>query len=68
MMTAKQVSSKSGLSLSKVYTLARTGDLPSFRFGGAVLGHRSSASTRRYAHLATDNLKAAIGRIGRKAA
>jgi len=35
---------------------------------GAVLGHRSSASTRRYAHLATDNLKAAIGRIGRKAA
>lgn len=35
---------------------------------GAVLGHRSAASTRRYAHLATDNLKAAIGRIGRKAA
>lgn len=33
---------------------------------GAVLGHRSAASTRRYAHLATDNLKAAIGRIGRK--
>lgn len=35
---------------------------------GAVLGHRSSASTKRYAHLATDNLKAAIGRIGRKTA
>ena len=35
---------------------------------GAVLGHRSAASTRRYSHLATDNLKAAIGRIGRKAA
>ena len=34
---------------------------------GAVLGHRSSASTKRYAHLATDNLKQAIGRIGRKA-
>lgn len=33
---------------------------------GAVLGHRSAASTRRYAHLATDNLKAAIGRIGMK--
>lgn len=35
---------------------------------GAVLGHRSAASTRRYAHLATDNLKAAIGRIGRRVA
>lgn len=35
---------------------------------GAVLGHRSAASTRRYAHLAPDNLKAAIGRIGRKVA
>ena len=35
---------------------------------GAVLGHRSAASTRRYAHLAQDNLKAAIGRIGKKAA
>ena len=35
---------------------------------GAVLGHRSAASTKRYSHLATDNLKAAIGRIGRKAA
>jgi len=35
---------------------------------GAVLGHRSSASTKRYAHLATDSLKSAIGRIGRKAA
>jgi site-specific recombinase XerD len=34
---------------------------------GAVLGHRSSVSTRRYAHLATDNLKAAIGKIGTKA-
>lgn len=35
---------------------------------GAVLGHRSSASTQRYAHLATDNLKQAIGRIGKRAA
>lgn len=35
---------------------------------GAVLGHRSAASTQRYSHLSTDNLKAAIGRIGRKAA
>ncbi len=34
---------------------------------GAVLGHRSSASTQRYAHLATDNLKTAIGRIGKRA-
>jgi site-specific recombinase XerD len=35
---------------------------------GAVLGHRSVASTRRYSHLAMENLKAAIGRIVRKAA
>ena len=35
---------------------------------GAILGHRSSASTKRYSHLATDNLKAAIGRIGKRAA
>ena len=35
---------------------------------GAVLGHRSSASTKRYAHLATDNLRAAIGRIGKRVA
>lgn len=31
---------------------------------GAVLGHKSSASTRRYAHLATEQLAEAIGRIG----
>lgn len=35
---------------------------------GAVLGHRSAASTQRYAHLATSNLKLAIERIGRKTA
>lgn len=35
---------------------------------GAVLGHRSSASTQRYAHLATEKLRLAIGRIGRKVA
>lgn len=35
---------------------------------GAVLGHRSSASTKRYSHLATDGLKVAIGKIGKKAA
>lgn len=33
---------------------------------GVVLGHRSSQSTKRYAHLATDTLAAAIGLIGRK--
>lgn len=33
---------------------------------GAVLGHRSSQSTKRYAHLATDTLASAIGLIGRK--
>jgi integrase len=35
---------------------------------GAVLGHRDSRSTQRYAHLATDTLAAAVGKIGRKAA
>lgn len=31
---------------------------------GAVLGHKSSQSTQRYAHLATDTMRAAINRIG----
>ena len=35
---------------------------------GAVLGHRSQQSTKRYSHLATDKLREAIGRIGKKAA
>lgn len=34
---------------------------------GAVLGHRSAASTKRYAHLATDRLNDAILKIGRRA-
>lgn len=33
---------------------------------GAVLGHKDARSTKRYAHLATDALSAAIGRIGQK--
>lgn len=33
---------------------------------GAVLGHKSSVSTARYAHLAQDRLREAIGRIGGK--
>ena len=33
---------------------------------GAVLGHRSAQSTKRYAHLATDTLAVAVGLIGRK--
>lgn len=33
---------------------------------GAVLGHKSSASTRRYAHLATKALRAAVGKIGQR--
>lgn len=33
---------------------------------GAVLGHRSAQSTKRYAHLATGTLAAAVGLIGRK--
>ncbi|MFT0547815.1 tyrosine-type recombinase/integrase [Allopusillimonas ginsengisoli] len=33
---------------------------------GAVLGHKSAASTKRYSHLATDSLRAALERIGQK--
>jgi integrase len=33
---------------------------------GGVLGHQSSASTARYAHLAQDRLRAAVGLIGAK--
>ena len=33
---------------------------------GAVLGHKSAASTKRYSHWATARLAAAVGRIGRK--
>lgn len=35
---------------------------------GAVLGHKSAQSTRRYSHLATDTLAIALAKIGRKAA
>jgi integrase len=35
---------------------------------GAVLGHRDSRSTQRYAHLATETLAAAVGKIGGKRA
>lgn len=35
---------------------------------GKVLGHKSSASTLRYSHWATDRLAAAVGKIGKKAA
>lgn len=34
---------------------------------GAVLGHRSAASTKRYTHLSVDSLQAAIGKIGKRA-
>lgn len=34
---------------------------------GAVLGHRSAASTKRYAHLATERLGDAIRKIGKRA-
>lgn len=33
---------------------------------GAVLGHMSSVSTRRYSHLVTDRLADAVGKIGQK--
>lgn len=35
---------------------------------GAVLGHKSAQSTKRYAHLATESLRGAIDKIGVKAA
>ncbi|MFA7386490.1 MAG: site-specific integrase [Thiohalobacteraceae bacterium] len=35
---------------------------------GAVLGHKSATSTKRYSHLATDSLRTALDKIGRKAA
>jgi integrase len=33
---------------------------------GAVLGHKDSRSTQRYAHLATETLAEAVGKIGQK--
>jgi len=33
---------------------------------GAVLGHKDAKSTQRYAHLATDVIAVAVGRIGQK--
>lgn len=33
---------------------------------GAVLGHKSAASTQRYSHLATEAMKSALGEIGKK--
>ncbi len=33
---------------------------------GAVLGHKSQASTKRYAHLAVEQLAAAVGKMGRR--
>lgn len=33
---------------------------------GAVLGHRDARSTKRYSHLNTETLAAAVGKIGRK--
>lgn len=33
---------------------------------GDILGHRSAASTKRYAHLGVDHLAEAVGRMGRK--
>lgn len=33
---------------------------------GAVLGHQSATSTKRYAHLATDAMKMVLGEIGKE--
>jgi integrase len=35
---------------------------------GAILGHSDIRTTRRYAHLAVDNLRAAVATLGRKSA
>ena len=35
---------------------------------GAVLGHKSTQSTKRYAHLATHTLANALDRVGKKRA
>jgi integrase len=35
---------------------------------GAVLGHKSAQSTKRYAHLSTKTLANALGKVGRRAA
>jgi site-specific recombinase XerD len=33
----------------------------------SVLGHRDIRTTKRYSHLSTDTLAAAVGKIGRRA-
>jgi len=35
---------------------------------GAILGHRDSRSTKRYSHASVESMKAAIGKIGKRAA
>jgi integrase len=35
---------------------------------GAVLGHKSAASTKRYSHWSTDSLAQAVGMIGKRKA
>ena len=35
---------------------------------GAILGHSDSRTTKRYAHLAVDDLREAVGKLGRKSA
>jgi site-specific recombinase XerD len=35
---------------------------------GAVLGHKSAQSTKRYSHTATKTLSEALGRVGKRAA
>lgn len=46
MLSAKQVGPLLGLSARKVYELASTGALPSFRFGDAVGSDRLPAAMR----------------------
>lgn len=47
MLTANDVSVQLGLSLTKVYDLARTGELPSYRFGSAVRFDQRDVSALR---------------------
>lgn len=48
-------------------TAMLAGGVPLFTVG-AVLGHKSVASTKRYAHHATESLRTAIGQIGKRVA
>lgn len=76
MITARQAADTLGMSVRFVYGLGESGILTKYKFGkgvslntvGEVLGHRSAASTRRYAHLQTGAKGAALAMVGKKVA